>query len=91
MIGAQHISFLSHCVRAKVGRDLRVKGDHAEQALRRIALARDCERILGVLERDRSPEAHQVAKALGWQPPLVLLDAGLNSAAQEWLDSRFRV
>jgi DNA-directed RNA polymerase specialized sigma subunit len=91
MMGAAHITFLSHCVRAKMARDLRAKGPHAEQALRRIAIARDCEKILSMLSRCRTPEPHEVAAQLGWRPPLVLLDAGLNDAAREWLDARFRV
>jgi len=88
MIGNAHIAFLQHCVRSKIARDLKASGAHAERALQRLRVARDCERILGLLARDRAPEPHQVASMLGWKPPLVLLDVGLNAEAQAWLDAR---
>jgi hypothetical protein len=89
MMGSAHISFLQYCVRSKIARDLKASGVHAERALHRLRIARDCERILGMLARHRDPEPHEVASMLGWRPPLVLLDAGLNAEAQAWLDSRY--
>ena len=87
-MGRAHIEFIRYCVRSKSRRDMKAKPHYAADALRRLRIADDCDRIMQMLSRNWRAEPHEVATMLGWQPPLVLFEGSLTDAAQQWLDAR---
>lgn len=90
MIGAFHARHILHCLRSKAAKDLKSNDAYAAVALHRLRLGRECERIIQLIrEHDGQIETHEVARALGWQPPLTLFGTSVNAAAQEWLNQRF--
>jgi len=87
--GKAHLRHISHCLRSKANKDLKANDQYAATALRRLRLGRECERILAMIEeRGHLLEPHEVATALGWEPPMILLGS-LNHHAQQWLDQRY--
>ena len=89
-LGEWHYRHILHCLRSKAAKDLKANDSHAAHALRRLRLGKECERIIEMLHKTHGQiEAHEVARALGWEPPLVLFGESINGAAQQWLDARF--
>ena len=87
MLGSNHLEFVLHCLRAKAARDMKSSPLYASDALRRLRLNNECQRIMQMMLENPTATVVDVAQMLGWQPPLVSTER-LDLAAAQWLDTR---
>lgn len=87
MLGSNHAEFVLHCLRAKAARDMKASPLYASDALRRLRLNKECQRIMQMMLENPTASVVDVATMLGWQPPLVSTER-LDIAAAQWLDAR---
>lgn len=87
MIGRNHLLFIVHCLRAKAARDSKTNATYRSDALRRLRMNIECQRVCQLILDDPAVEAVEIALALGWEPPVSTREP-LKLLACEWLDSR---
>lgn len=87
MLGNNHAEFVLHCLRAKAARDMKSSPMYASDALRRLRLNNECQRIVTLILEKPNASVIDVACMLGWEAPLVCSQP-LEIAAAQWLDKR---
>lgn len=87
MLGNNHLEFVLHCLRAKAARDMKSSPLYASDALRRLRLNNECQRIMQLMLEKPQSTVIDVAQMLGWEVPLVTTQP-LELQAAKWLDQR---